>query len=29
MPAVRLFTGSALTIFSGLAHRGYTCDSLW
>ena len=26
MPAVRLFIGSAPTIFSGLAHRGYTFD---
>ena len=26
MPAVWLFIGSALTIFSGLAHRGYTFD---
>jgi len=26
MPAVRLFAGSALTIFFGLACRGYTYD---
>jgi len=26
MPAVRLFAGSALTIFFGLACRGYTFD---
>jgi len=26
MPAVRFCIGSALTVFSGLAHRGYTFD---